>query len=65
MPAMISKILIAAPPMIKWEHENWLFLGYFEVNFSLCGSILRKNVMMQFHHVMGPLSETAKFCSNP
>ena len=65
MVATISeKNSIAAPPMFKWEHENWLFLGDFEVNFSLCGLIFRKKVMMQFYTVMGELSETAELCSN-
>ena len=64
MAATISeKKLIAAPPMLKWEHENWLFLGDFEVNFSLCGLIFRKKVMMQFFSVMGELSKTAELCS--
>ena len=64
MPAMISeKFLITAPPMFKWEHKNWLFLGDFEVNFSMCGRIFRKKVMMQFYSVMGELSKTAELCS--
>ena len=47
-----EKNLIAAPPMFKWEHENRLFLGDFEVNFSMCGRIFRKKVMMQFYHIL-------------
>ena len=39
---IFEKNSIAAPPMFKWEHENRLFLGDFEVNFSMCGRIFRK-----------------------
>ena len=60
---IFEKKIIAALPMFKWEDENWLFLGDFEVNFSLCGSIFRKKVMIQFYSVMDELSKTVELCS--